>query len=115
MSGSAPLFSRLSLSNRYKGQYNRENPRVINLINGFVHWLVQEFSVDGLRVDTVKHVRKSFWPNFEVAAGVFCTGEVLHGGESKYVLFDAYTDLDIPLFGNYGQTPPIRFHIKDRR
>lgn len=66
---------------------HRENPKVVNMINGFIHWLVQEFSVDGLRVDTVKHVRKSFWPGFEAAAGVFCTGEVLHGGERVWSFY----------------------------
>lgn len=71
---------------------HRENPKVVNMINGFIHWLVQEFSVDGLRVDTVKHVRKSFWPGFEAAAGVFCTGEVLHGGE-RVCSFHRYVTL----------------------
>lgn len=47
-----------------------------------VRWLVHEYSVDGLRVDTLKHVRKTFWPDYERAAGVWCTGEVLHGGKS---------------------------------
>lgn len=58
-----------------------ENPKVILELQKIVHWLVQEFSVDGLRVDTLKHIRKTFWPDYEKAAGVWCTGEVLHGGE----------------------------------
>lgn len=32
--------------------------------------------VDGLRLDTAKHVGKSFWASFTSAAGVFSTGEV---------------------------------------
>lgn len=35
--------------------------------------------VDGLRVDTVKHVQKSFWPGYNKAAGVYCIGEVFDG------------------------------------
>ena len=35
--------------------------------------------VDGLRIDTVKHVQKSFWPDFNEAAGVYCVGEVFDG------------------------------------
>jgi alpha-amylase len=35
--------------------------------------------VDGLRVDTVKHVQKDFWPGYNKAAGVYCVGEVLNG------------------------------------
>jgi alpha-amylase len=33
-------------------------------------------------VDTVKHVRKSFWPDFVRAAGVASMGEILHGSKS---------------------------------
>lgn len=35
--------------------------------------------VDGLRIDTVKHVQKSFWPGYNKAAGVYCIGEVFDG------------------------------------
>lgn len=36
-------------------------------------------SVDGLRIDTAKHVGKPFWSSFNQAAGVFSTGEVFAG------------------------------------
>jgi len=32
-----------------------------------------------LRIDTVKHVQKSFWPGYNEAAGVYCVGEVFEG------------------------------------
>lgn len=35
--------------------------------------------VDGLRIDTVKHVEKDFWPGYVQAAGVYAVGEVLNG------------------------------------
>ncbi|KAF7855421.1 hypothetical protein EAF04_010164 [Stromatinia cepivora] len=38
--------------------------------------LVGNYSIDGLRVDTVRHVEKDFWPLFNEAAGVYCVGEV---------------------------------------
>lgn len=38
-----------------------------------------QYIVDGLRVDTVKHVQKDFWPGYNEAAGVYCVGEVLDG------------------------------------
>lgn len=38
--------------------------------------------VDGLRVDTVKHVQKDFWPGYNKAAGVYCVGEVFDGDPS---------------------------------
>jgi hypothetical protein len=36
-----------------------ENPKVILELQKIVHWLVQEFSVDGLRVDTLIYARRS--------------------------------------------------------
>jgi alpha-amylase len=38
---------------------------------------VSKYHIDGLRVDAVKHVPKSFWAEFSKAAGVFTIGEVL--------------------------------------
>lgn len=35
--------------------------------------------IDGIRIDTVKHVRKDFWPSFTAASGVYALGEVLDG------------------------------------
>ena len=43
--------------------------------------MVKAFHIDALRVDTVKHIRKDFWPDFVRAGGVAALGEVLHGGE----------------------------------
>ncbi|TXT15561.1 hypothetical protein VHUM_00064 [Vanrija humicola] len=56
-----------------------ENPIVIDTLNEWIHHLVKFFSIDAIRVDTVKHVRKDFWPPFVVASGVAALGEVWHG------------------------------------
>lgn len=40
---------------------------------------MQEYNVDGLRIDAAKHVEPGFWQPFcgeSGAAGVFCIGEV---------------------------------------
>lgn len=42
-------------------------------------WLKVNDEVDGLRIDTVKHVQKAFWPGYNKAAGVYCVGEVFDG------------------------------------
>lgn len=57
-----------------------ESPRVIKILQDWVRDLVETYSIDALRVDTVKHVRKDFWPDFVKAGGVVAVGEVLHGG-----------------------------------
>ena len=56
---------------------NTEDPTVIGKLLDWVHKLVEDYGVDGLRIDTVKHIRKDFWPEFSKAAGVFTLGEVL--------------------------------------
>lgn len=58
-------------------------------LRDWVQWLVGTFRLDGLRVDTVKHVPKSFWSTFQQAAnqgardfgqaGCFLLGEVYSG------------------------------------
>ncbi|OCF41740.1 hypothetical protein I317_04444 [Kwoniella heveanensis CBS 569] len=58
---------------------NTESPRVVRTLYKWVHDLVQTFEIDALRIDTVKHVRKDFWPGFVKSAGVVAMGEVLHG------------------------------------
>jgi alpha-amylase len=59
--------------------------------------------VDGLRIDTTKHVRKSFWPGFSAAAGVFCTGEVLSSSPNYTCDYQNYLDsvLNYPMYVKY--------------
>ncbi|WVR03431.1 hypothetical protein IAU60_000422 [Kwoniella sp. DSM 27419] len=58
---------------------NTESPHVISALHSWIRDLVKVFEIDALRIDTVKHVRKDFWPDFVKAAGVVAMGEVLHG------------------------------------
>ena len=63
---------------------NTERDDVVKTYNDWIKTLVGNYSVDGVRIDTVKHVRKDFWPNFASSSGVFTIGEVLHN-ETSYV------------------------------
>lgn len=56
---------------------------MIETYNSWIKSLVSTYGIDGLRIDTVKHVQKSFWPSFQSAAGVYCVGEVF-GGDVGY-------------------------------
>ena len=56
-----------------------ENPSIVSTMNNWIQGLVKSYGVDGLRIDTAKHVRKDFWPAFAKAAGVFTMGEVMIG------------------------------------
>ncbi|KAJ3574561.1 hypothetical protein NP233_g1694 [Leucocoprinus birnbaumii] len=60
---------------------NTTNPTVISQYGDWIQNLVQEYSIDGLRIDAAKHVQVDFWPQFCAKAGVFCMGEVFSGVE----------------------------------
>ncbi|KAJ1030511.1 hypothetical protein NDA16_001420 [Ustilago loliicola] len=79
---------------------NTENSYVVNGLNSWVKSLVGNYSADGLRVDTVKHIRKDFWPGFNSAAGVYCTGEVLSGDPAYVSPYQSVMDglTNYPLF-----------------
>lgn len=56
--------------------------------------------VDGLRIDTVKHVQKSFWPGFNDAAGVYSVGEIFDGDPAYTCDYQNYLDgvLNYPMY-----------------
>jgi hypothetical protein len=63
---------------------NTENPWIVNAFNLWIKSLVNAYRIDGIRIDTVKHVRKSFWPAFAASSGVYTVGEV-YDGDVAYV------------------------------
>ena len=80
-------------------------------------------TVDGLRIDTVKHVQKSFWPGYNTAAGVYCVGEVFSGDPAYTCPYQSYLDgvLNYPMyvsrcfkgaFANQVQLLPIVVRIR---
>ncbi|CAK7202232.1 hypothetical protein SEUCBS139899_004954 [Sporothrix eucalyptigena] len=62
--------------------------------------LVSTYNIDGLRIDTVKHVQSSFWPGYNDAAGVYCVGEVLDGDPAYTCPYQDVLDgvLNYPLY-----------------
>lgn len=79
---------------------NTENSFVYNGLYSWVKSLVGNYSIDGLRVDTVKHIRQSFWPSFNSNASAYCTGEVLSGDPSYVASYQNVMDgiINYPLF-----------------
>lgn len=63
--------------------------------------LTWNHEVDGLRIDTVKHVQQSFWPGYNKAAGVYCVGEVFDGDPAYTCPYQNYLDgvLNYPMYG----------------
>jgi alpha-amylase len=58
---------------------NTEDPSVVSTFNTWIKSLVTTYGFDAIRIDTVKHVRQNFWPEFVSASGVHAVGEVLDG------------------------------------
>jgi len=57
---------------------NTEDQNIVGMLNSWVEGIVGNYSADGIRIDTVKHIRKDFWSNFSSSAGVYAIGEVLN-------------------------------------
>ncbi|KIY43823.1 glycoside hydrolase family 13 protein [Fistulina hepatica ATCC 64428] len=53
-----------------------ESDYVVSTLESYITEFVSNFSVDGLRIDATKNIRKDFWPGFCDASGVYCQGEV---------------------------------------
>lgn len=66
---------------------NTQSSEIKTVLNTWVNWLVNEYSFDGVRIDTVKHVQQDFWPNFASAAGVYSIGEVWDGNPTYLVQY----------------------------
>lgn len=65
-----------------------DNVAVADTLKKMVTDLVAKYEVDGLRLDTVKHINKAFWKDFRDNVDVFMMGEVLTN-ETSYAA--AYT------------------------
>ncbi|TLS21861.1 uncharacterized protein PpBr36_09545 [Pyricularia pennisetigena] len=86
---------------------NTQSSGIRTLLNTWVSWLVKEYSFDGVRIDTVKHVEKSFWPGFVSSIGAYAIGEVFSGDPSYLA---GYADL-MPGLLNYAVYYPMnRFY-----
>lgn len=55
---------------------NTDDATVQDSYGNWIQALVQEYQIDGLRIDAAKHVTNTFWGPFCQKAGVFCIGEV---------------------------------------
>jgi alpha-amylase len=84
---------------------NTEKEENVDYLYKWINWLVQEFEFDGIRVDTVKHVRSNFWLDYARHSGVFALGEVFHG-DPAYV--GPYQSV-LPSLFNY----PMYYTIND--
>ncbi|KAI4242063.1 MAG: hypothetical protein L6R42_011122, partial [Xanthoria sp. 1 TBL-2021] len=68
--------------------------------NQWIDSLVSVFGIDGLRIDTVKHLEKTFWSDFKSASGVYTLGEVFDGDVAYTCPYQEQLDglLNYPLY-----------------
>ncbi|WP_252361573.1 alpha-amylase family glycosyl hydrolase, partial [Paenibacillus terrae] len=79
---------------------NQDNPATANELKNWINWLLNESGVDGLRVDTAKHVPKGFLKDFDQAANTFTIGEIFSGDPAYVGDYTRYLDaaLDFPMY-----------------
>ncbi|MEW9711370.1 family 14 glycosylhydrolase, partial [Paenibacillus sp. SI92] len=79
---------------------NQENPATAAELKNWIQWLINESKVDGLRVDTAKHMPKWFLKDFDTAANTFTIGEVYNGDPNFVGDYSKYLDavIDFPMY-----------------
>ncbi|KAF2458617.1 alpha-amylase [Lineolata rhizophorae] len=77
-----------------------EDENIQQMYNEWIAEFVANYTIDGLRIDTVKHVEKDFFPDFLDAAGIFATGEVFDGDPQYVCDYQNYMDsvLNYPIW-----------------
>lgn len=85
---------------------DQDNSFVRQTLLNWVHDTVKKFNFDGIRIDTVPHVKKDFWKEYAAAAGVYQVGEVLKG-DVGYVSYYTHDGLDATM--NY----PLYFTLRN--
>ncbi|GIZ42981.1 hypothetical protein CKM354_000622700 [Cercospora kikuchii] len=69
-----------------------EDSDVQNIWNAWISRLISDYSIDGLRIDSVMEVNTGFWPSFLDAAGVYALGEVYMNDPDFVARYQAYMD-----------------------
>ncbi|KAF7508534.1 hypothetical protein GJ744_009083 [Endocarpon pusillum] len=77
-----------------------EDPTVANMLYDWITSLVSNYSVDGIRIDSVANLSPDFLPGLNKAAGSYCLGEVHDGGVESACGFQRLLDgfLNFPIY-----------------
>ena len=79
---------------------DQDNPYVRSTLKSWVSHIIRDYSIDGLRIDTIPYVDNTFWKEFATAAGAFQVGEVFTGDTSIVASYQGPIDsvLNYPLY-----------------
>lgn len=80
--------------------FNTENSWVVDTWVAWTKNIISKYNIDGLRIDTVRHIPKPFWPKIQSAAGVYTVGEIFNGNIDIVRDYQNYIDgvLSYPLW-----------------
>ncbi|KAJ0121021.1 glycosylhydrolase family 13-2 [Diaporthe amygdali] len=67
-----------------------EDSDVLNTFNSWIKDVVATYNIDGIRLDSAKHVDDAFLPSFEDASGVYIVGEVFNGDPTYVIPYQQY-------------------------
>lgn len=74
---------------------DQDNMEVREILYDWIASLTDRFGFDGYRIDTARHIKKDFWPQFQDSAGTFVLGEVA-GDETRTEFHARRLSYDIP-------------------
>ena len=79
---------------------DQANPYVRKYLVDWIKNQISKYGFDGIRIDTVPHIEKTFWTEFTKSAGVFSIGEVFNGKESYLGIYQQVMDslLNYPMY-----------------
>jgi len=83
---------------------NQADPFVRSYLKDWIRNQIQKFGFDGIRIDTVPEVEKSFWTEYTQSAGVFSIGEILNGNDGYVGSYQNHMDSTL----NYGMYYTIK-------
>ncbi|KAI3401655.1 hypothetical protein diail_9319 [Diaporthe ilicicola] len=67
-----------------------EDSDVLDTFNSWIKDVVSTYNIDGIRLDSAKHVDEAFLPSFEDASGVYIVGEVFNGDPTYVIPYQQY-------------------------
>lgn len=94
--------------------FKQSNPEVTKFLNDSVAYWIKEVGINGIRMDTMKHVEDAYWKQFFKAGGVadpakiWTVGEVLGGDVNFNKKF--INDLGSPALFDF----PLQFAIREQ-
>lgn len=79
---------------------NTENDFVISTLISWINTTIHKYQIDGIRFDTFRHIRQSFWREYRRSSNVYSIGEVASSNTSYVGSYQNVADgiLHYPLY-----------------